>query len=319
MLSRGWPQTVTVSAPDGLRRGTGLAFAVTAYLLWGLLPLYFVLLAPASAFEVVAWRILLSLLFCAALLTVTRRWRPFVGLARSRRVVVTMAGAGVLIYVNWQVYVLASMSGQVVEASLGYFINPIVTVLLGVILLRERLRPAQWVAIAVSAVAVVVIAVGYGAFPVISLVLAASFGLYGFVKKRVGGRVDAVGGLMLETAWLAPVAVVQLVLVAALGSGLTIGTQGVTHTVLLLAAGAVTAIPLLLFAGAARRLPLVVLGFTQYLAPVLQLVVGVVLLGERMTPGRWAGFVLVWLALVILTIDSVVAGRTGRRVIPPTR
>lgn len=309
---------MTAPAPDGLRRGTGLAFAVGAYLLWGLLPLYFVLLAPASPFEVVAWRILLSLGFCAALITVTRAWRGFANLVRDRRIVLAMAGAGVLIYVNWQVYVLASMSGHVVEASLGYFINPIVTVLLGVILLRERLRPVQWIAVGISAIAVVVIAVGYGAFPAISLVLATSFGLYGFVKKRVGPQVDAVGGLTLEAAWLAPVAVAQLIVVAALGSGLTIGTQGPVHTALLLAAGAITAIPLLLFAGAARRLPLVVLGFTQYLAPVLQLAVGVVLLGERMTPGRWAGFVLVWLALVLLAVDSVVAGRTARRIIPPT-
>jgi chloramphenicol-sensitive protein RarD len=299
------------------RRGVGLVFAIASYVLWGFLPLYFVALAPAGPFEIVGWRISLSLVFCLLLITVTRSWPRLIALARTPRVLFAMGLAGVVIYVNWQVYVLASVSGHVVEASLGYFINPIVTVLLGVFVLRERLRPAQWAAVGISAAAVLVIAIGYGAFPWIALVLAFSFGFYGLIKKRVGGRVDAISGLTLETAWLTPVAIVQLIVVGSV-SGLELGQNGALHTALLLAAGAVTAIPLLFFAGGARRLPLVVMGLTQYFAPVLQLIVGVVLLHEPMPIERWIGFALVWVALVVLTTDSVVASRRGvRRLSPP--
>jgi chloramphenicol-sensitive protein RarD len=292
--------------------GPGLGFAITAYGLWGVLPLYFVLLAPAGAFEIVALRILLGLLFCAALLTVTRAWRPFLSLARRRRVLGVMTIAGVLIYINWITYVFATLGGHVVEAALGYFINPLVTVLLGVLILRERLRPAQWVAVGISVVAILVIAIGYGSFPWIALILAFSFGLYGYIKKRVGDDVDAVSGFTLETAILTPVAIVQLVLVAAT-TGIVTGTAGVPHLLLMLLAGAVTATPLLLFAAAARRLPLVYLGLTQYLAPVVQFLIGVVLLHEDMPPERWIGFGLVWLALIVLTTDMLVTGRASRR------
>ncbi len=305
-----------VSTPDPVPRvggqGTGLAYAITAYGLWGFLPGYFLLLAPASPWEIVAFRILMSLGFCAVLLTVTRGWRGFLGLSRQWRVLGMMALAGVLIYVNWQVFVLATLGGHVVEGSLGYFINPIITVALGVIVLRERLRPLQWAAVGVSLVAIVVIAVGYGAFPWIALALALSFGFYGFIKKRVGAQVDAVSGLTLETAWLTPVAVVQLVVVGAT-VGLGFGSAGPVHVALMIATGVITATPLLLFAAAARRLPLVALGLTQYLAPVLQFLTGVFLLHEPMPVGRWIGFCLVWLALVLLTVDMVRAARAGRR------
>lgn len=291
--------------------GSGLGFAVSAYVLWGLLPAYFLLLAPAGPFEVVAFRILLALVFCLILLTVTRGWPRIIAICRQPRVLGLMALAGVLIYVNWQVYVLAVLTGHVVEGSLGYFINPIVTVLLGVIFLRERLRAAQWTAVGISTVAILVIAIGYGQFPWISLTLAFSFGLYGFIKKRVGGTVDAISGLTLETAFLVPVAIVQLVIVALTG-GIVTGTAGPVHVVVMLLAGGVTAIPLLLFAAAARRLPLVYIGLTQYLAPVMQLIFGVVLLHEDMPIGRWIGFGLVWVALIVLTVDMLRTGRTNR-------
>jgi len=292
--------------------GTGLVFAIAAYGLWGFLPAYFLLLEPSSAWEVVAFRVLMSLAFCAVLLTVTRGWRGFLGLSRQPRVLFTMALAGALIYVNWQVFVIATLSGHVVEASLGYFINPVVTVALGVVLLRERLRPLQWTAVGVSLVAILVIAIGYGAFPWIALALAASFGFYSFIKKRVGAQVDAVSGLTLETAWLTPVAIVQLVITGAM-VGVAFGSAGPVHVVLMIVSGVVTAVPLLLFAGAARRLPLVALGLTQYLTPVLQFLIGVFLLDEPMPTGRWIGFCLVWLALVLLTIDMIRAARAGRR------
>ena len=292
--------------------GAGLAFAISAYVLWGFLPLYFLQLPPASPWEIVAFRILLALAFCVILLTVTRGWKPFIALARQPRVLGIMTLAGILIYINWQVYILAIVSGHVVEGALGYFINPIVTVLLGVVFLREKLRPAQWVALGLSAAAILVIAIGYGTFPWIALALAFSFGLYGFVKKRVGAQVDPVSGLTLETAVLTPVAVVILIVVAAT-SGIVTGNAGTAQLLFMLAAGAITATPLLLFAAAARRLTLVAIGLTQYLAPIMQFLVGVFLLHEDMPFERWIGFALVWIALIILTVDALASGRAQRR------
>lgn len=301
------------SDPASPKAGRGIAFGIAAYALWGGLPAFFLLLAPAGPFEIVSWRILLSLVFCALLITVTRAWPRLLALLHDRRVMGSMALAGIFIVVNWLVYVYAAVNDRVVEASLGYFTNPIVTVLLGVFVLRERLRPLQWTAVAVSAIAVFVIAVNYGAFPWIALVLAFSFGLYGLVKKRVGNRVDALSGLTLETLWLAPLAAAQVIALAAT-SALTIGTISTGHTIAMLSAGVVTAVPLLLFAGAARRLSLTALGLTQYLTPILQLLFGVFVLHEAMPPARWAGFALVWLALVILTVDMFRRRDTSGRV-----
>ncbi|MFI5059983.1 MAG: EamA family transporter RarD [Actinomycetales bacterium] len=303
---------VTATKPLDQHRRSGLIYAISAYVLWGILPLYFLSLVPASAFEIVAWRVLFSLVFCAILITATRKWRVFGELLLNKRVVFTMGVAGALIYVNWQTYVLAAVSGHVVEAALGYFINPIVTVFLGVLVQRERLRIAQWVAVGVSIVAVVVLAIGYGSLPWIALILAFSFGFYGLIKKRVGGSVDAVSGLTLETLWLTPVAIVQLIVVGAT-VGITLGTISVWHTVLLAGAGVITAVPLLFFAAASRRLPLVYMGFIQYFAPFLQFIVGVAVLHEAMPPERWVGFGIVWLALLILTVDMIAAARAGRR------
>jgi len=282
--------------------GRGLLFGIAAYTLWGVLPLFFLLLRPASAVEIVAWRIVLSLLFCVLLLTVTRGWPALTAILRDRRTTLILGAAGGLILINWLVYIYATLSGHVVEAALGYFTNPIVTVLLGVFVLRERLRALQWVAIGVTAVAVLVLALNYGQFPFIALALAFSFGIYGLLKKQVGGRVDAISGLTIETAWLSVPATVALVV---LGTGglLTIGTVSTLQTVALLCAGVVTAVPLLFFASAARRLPLTYLGLTQYLAPILQFLIGVFVLQESMPAARWWGFGLVWIALVILTID----------------
>jgi len=296
-------------------RRAGFVQAVGAYGLWGFLPVYFLLLAPTGPFEIVAARILFSLLFCVVLLTATRTWRAVTAIVRQPRLAFTMAVAGVFIYVNWQVYILAVLTDRVLEGALGYFINPIVTVLLGVLILRERLRRMQWVAVGISFVAVLVLAIGYGQFPWISLTLAFSFGFYGLIKKRVGPRVDAVSGLSLETAWLVPVAVIQLALVGAT-TGLTIGTVSPLHTIAIIGSGVITAIPLLLFAGAARRLPLISLGLIQYLAPLLQFAFGAFVLGEAMPPERWVGFGLVWVALIVLTIDMIVSGRASRRALP---
>ncbi|MER7796432.1 EamA family transporter RarD [Microbacterium sp. NPDC096154] len=290
----------------------GTLYGLGAYVLWGVLPLYFVALAPAGAWEVVAWRVLLSLVFCALLLTVTRGWRRFVTVLRTPRLAALMALAGVLIYVNWQVFVLATQTDHVLEASLGYFINPITTVLLAVLVLRERLRILQWIAIAVAALAVIVIVVGYGAVPWYALLLTASFGVYGLVKKQVGGSVDAVSGLALETLWITPIAVVQLGIVAAT-TGITLGTAGPLHAVLLLCAGVVTAVPLLLFAAGSSRVPLATMGMLQFAGPILQFIIGAAVLHEEMPAVRWIGFGIVWIACVLLVTDQL---RHARRVRP---
>lgn len=290
----------------------GGIYAFGAYFLWGFMPLYFILLAPIGPWEVVVWRILFSLVFCAILLTVTRTWPKLLAILRDRRLVFWTIIAGLLIYVNWQVFLIGILTGHVIEGSLGYFINPIVTVLLGVLVLHERLRPAQWAAIAIAVVAVVVIIVAYGTFPWIALTLAASFGAYGLVKKQIGPKVDAISGLTLESLWLTPIALVQLIVVANT-TGLVFGTQGAGHTVLVNLAGVITAVPLLLFAAGARRAPLVVIGLLQFVAPIMQFLTGWWMLGEPMPLERWIGFGLVWVALIVLMVDSIASARGSRR------
>lgn len=297
----------------------GVVQAIVAYGLWGLMPLLFAAMAPAGAFEIVAWRIVFGLGFCVIAIAVTRSWLRTRSLLVQRRVMGVMAIAAVLIVVNWTVYVIATTTGHTVEAALGYFINPLVTIALGVVLLRERLRPAQWTAVGISVVAVVVIAVGYGQMPWISLALAFSFGLYGLVKKRVGGTVDALSGLTIETMWLTPLAVGALVVlgITGIGGGITFGSEGWVHALIMIGAGPATAVPLLLFASSARRLSLSTLGLTQYLTPVMQLVVGVTIQHEAMSTSRWIGFGIVWCALVILSVDSFTAARRARRAVLP--
>lgn len=294
-------------------RSLGGIYAFSAYVLWGFMPLYFLTLAPMGPFEVVSWRILFSLVFCAILLTVLRAWVKLIAILRTPRLVLWTIVAGLLIYVNWQVFLISTLTGHVIEGSLGYFINPIVTVLLGVLVLKERLRVAQWVAIGIAAVAVGVIVVGYGAFPWIALTLAASFGTYGLVKKQIGPSVDAVSGLTLESLWLAPVAIVQAIIVAVTG-GLVFGSVSPGHTALVILAGVVTAVPLLFFAAGARRSSLTVIGLLQFVAPILQFITGAWILREPMPLERWIGFGLVWLALVVLSVDSLRAARRPKRV-----
>ncbi|WP_424980813.1 EamA family transporter RarD [Labedella phragmitis] len=299
------------NGPGGVEAHGGLAYAAGAYVLWGLLPVFFLLLVPAGPIEVVAWRIVFSLVFCLALLLVTRTWGRLLAILRDRRTMAVMVVASLLIFVNWQTYVLGALTGHVVDAALGYFINPIFTVIIGVVLLRERLRRAQWVAVGIATVAVVVLAVGYGDVPWIALILATSFSLYGYIKKRVGGTVDALSGLTVESLTLIPLAVAGLVLVS-LTTGITFGAAGPAHVVLLVLSGVITAVPLLFFASASRRLPLVTMGLVQFLAPVLQFIVGVAIQHEDMPLERWVGFGLVWVALVVLVVDLVLASRSPR-------
>ncbi len=297
-------------------RTAGVAYAGGAYLLWGVLPLYFLLLVPTGPWEVVAWRVLLSFVFCLVLLTITRGWGAFRAIVRQPKMLGWTALAGGLIYVNWQVFLIGTLSDRIVETSLGYFINPITTVLLGVFVLRERIRRLQWAAILIAAVAVAVIVIGYGEFPWIALSLTASFGIYGLIKKKIGPAVDAVSGLTLESFWLIPVAVAQLIIVGQTPAGITMGANGGWHAALLAFAGIVTAVPLLMFAAGTRRVGLTVVGMLQFITPVMQFVIGVAFLHEPMPPERWAGFIIVWLAITVFVIDLTLAGRRGRRTDP---
>ena len=260
---------------------------------------------------------LLSLVFCLLLLTVMRGWAAFGAIIRQPRLLAWTALAGVLIYVNWQVFLIGTLSENIVETSLGYFINPITTVLLGVFVLKERIRRLQWAAIGIVAVAVIVIVLFYGEFPWIALSLTASFGVYGLIKKKIGPAVDAVSGLTLESFWLIPIAVVQLILVAATPEGITMGSHGVWHAVLLAFAGVATAVPLLLFAAGTRRINLTVIGMIQFITPIMQFIIGAVVLGEPMPPERWAGFIIVWVAILVFVIDLLLAARRGRRIAQP--
>lgn len=305
--------TLTNAATTRATQTAGVAYAGGAYLLWGVLPLYFLLLVPTGPWEVVAWRVLLSFVFCILLLTITRGWKAIGAIIRQPKLLGWTALAGVLIYVNWQVFLIGTLTGHVVETSLGYFINPIATVLLGVFVLKERIRRLQWAAIGIAAVAVIVIVLFYRSFPWIALSLTASFGVYGLIKKKIGPAVDAISGLTLESFWLIPIAVVQLILVATTPEGITMGANGTWHAVLLAFAGVATAVPLLLFAAGTRRINLTVIGMIQFVTPVMQFIIGAAVLGEPMPIERWIGFVIVWIAIAVFVVDLMLAARRGRR------
>ncbi|GAB3517570.1 EamA family transporter RarD [Arthrobacter monumenti] len=282
----------------------GLIFGFGAYGLWGLLPLYFVVLEPAGPVEIVANRVVWSLIFCALLITFTKSWRVFGMAVSSPKVLGTLTVAALLIATNWLTYVYGVTSGHAIETSLGYFINPLVSVLIGVIVLKEKLRPLQWIAVGIGGVAVVVLTIAYGNLPIIAFTLALSFGAYGFVKKKVGRRVDAVTSLSVETAVLAPLAGGVMIWLAIAGDS-TLGTEGSAHFWLMVASGVITAVPLLLFGAAASRLPLATVGFLQYLTPTMQFILAITVLGERMPLERWIGFGLVWVALIFLSTDML--------------
>jgi chloramphenicol-sensitive protein RarD len=279
-----------------LRRGYLLG--IGAYVLWGFFPLYFKQLRAAGAVEILAHRVVWSLLTVALIITVLRRWRAIAQLRRTPGKVAALALAAVLIAVNWGTYIFGVNSDRVVETALGYFITPLLVILLGVVVLKERLRPGQWLAVAVGTISVIVLTVDYGRPPWIALTLAGSFGLYGLVKKRVG--LPPADGLLLESAVLALPAAIYL---ATLDSG-SFGAAGSLHTGLLVFSGVATVVPLLMFAGAANRIPLYGIGMLQYIGPILQFGLGVFWFHEPMPPARWIGFTLVWLALGIFSVEG---------------
>ena len=298
-------------------RHIGLLNGFAAYGMWGLVPLFWPLLKPAGAAEILAHRMVWSLAFVAVALVVVRRWAWAGELLRQPRRLALVTVAAAVITVNWGVYIWAVNSGHVVEASLGYFINPLVTIAMGVLLLKERLRRVQWLAVGIGAAAVVVLTVGYGRPPWISLTLAFSFATYGLVKKKV--NLGGVESLAAETAIQFLPALGYLLWLTAHGEASFVN-DGTGHAALLASTGIVTALPLVCFGAAAIRVPLSTLGLLQYLAPIFQFLLGVLYFHEAMPAERWAGFALVWLALILLTGDALRwARRPARLAVPAAR
>ena len=288
-------------ADDHSRRRAGLMLGVGAYLFWGVMPLYFKAVDEVGAAEIVAHRIVWSVLFLTALATIWRRWGAIRAAVGTPRVLMTLMATSLLIAINWLVYIYAVVSDHVLEGSLGYYLNPLVNVLLGVVLLKERLTRAQVFATLLAAAGVAVLAAGAGSGLWISLTLAATFALYGFVRKVA--PVDSLEGLFVETALLAPIALGWLAWLYQTG-GLGFGVHGIRVDLLLALGGAVTAIPLLLFTAAARRLPYSTLGFLQYIAPSLQFLLAVLAFGEPLTSAHLVCFGAIWTALAIFTLGG---------------
>ncbi len=296
--------------PDDAANRRGLLYGASAYLLWGTFPLYWPLLEPAGVVEILAQRMVWSLVVIAIILRLTGGFggvRTVLADSRQRRL---LLAAAVVITVNWGTYIWGVNTHHVVETSLGYFINPLFTIVLGVGVLGERLRRTQWLAVAIGAVAVIVIAVDYGRPPWIALTLATSFGLYGFFKKQAA--VGAVDSLAVETGAMFVPALIVLIVIGAQGN-LAFGQHSVANSLLLAGTGVVTVIPLLFFAASTRRLPLSVIGLLQYLAPVLQFAVGVGIRHESTPAAELIGFALVWTALIILTVDGLRAQRSSNQ------
>ncbi len=296
------------AAEQDRQEQAGVAFAVSAYLLWGAFPLFFPLLKPAGAVEILAHRIVWSLVAAVAVLAVARRFASLRAVLRDPRRRALLLAAAVLIAVNWGTFIFAVNTGHVIESSLGYFVTPLVSVAFGVFVFRERLRRPQIAALAIAACGGAVLTVAYGRLPWIALVLALSFGTYGLVKKLAG--VGAAESLAVETLVLLLPAAAYLGVLEASGGG-TFTHHAPDHALLLAASGPVTALPLLFFAGAVTRVPLSVVGMLQYLTPTLQFLIGLLVRGEAMPASRWLGFGLVWVALAMLGIDGL---RRFRRV-----
>jgi chloramphenicol-sensitive protein RarD len=290
----------------------GYLYGILAYTLWGFFPIYFKLLEPSPPLEILAHRVIWSVVFIGLLLTGMRNWQFVRRLVRDRRLLLGVTLAGILIGVNWATYIIGVNSSRVVETALGYFITPLVVVLLGVTVQGERLRPWQWTAVGVGGLAVAVLTVDYGHLPYIALVLAASFGSYSLIKKRLG--LPPAQGLFVESSVLALPALAYLGYLNVTG-GAKFGHVSAGQTTLMVLSGVATAVPLLMFAASANRVPLVGLGIMQYIAPILQLACGVLLFHEPMPAARLAGFGLVWLALIIFTVDGIRGARAtpGKR------
>ena len=295
---------------------SGLIYGAIAYALWGLFPLYFALLDAVPPVEVVAHRVVWSLLFMLIVIAIARTWRLLIAAFRSPRTLGLLALASIFIAINWGTYVYAVSSDQVVQASLGYIMNPLVSVALGVVILRERLRQLQWVAVGIAVIAVGILTWSYGAPPWISLTLAISFALYGLMKKLAG--VGSVQSLTVETTLLAPIAMAVIIGFGVTHSDYALLTDPLTDLLLVLL-GPITAIPLLAFGAAANRIPISSLGIMQYITPIMQFLIGVIIFSEPMPASRWIGFAVIWLAVVVFSLDMIRhSRRSGLDVIEPT-
>ena len=294
----------------------GIGYGLSAYLIWGSFPLVIAMLSFADPFEIVVWRVIFGFAFGLAVILVTRKFSEYLSVFKQPKQLLWISLAAVVIYINWQVYVYAVADNHVLEASLGYFINPLVTIALATIFLKEKLNVLQWVAVGLGGVAVLILTFNYGQPPVIALTLALSFGIYGLAKNRLGGKVSALSSFTVETTLLLPLGIVQLVILAGMMQ-IQFGYAGLAPSLGLAAYGVLTAIPLLLFGAAAKRVPLSYIGFMQYLTPTLQFLLGLIVFQEPMPAARWLGFAMVWFALSILSFDALRQLRNRSRLVAP--
>jgi len=286
-------------------RSLGLLFGVSAYTLWGLFPIYWPLLKPANPLEIVSHRAVWTLVFCFIILALTKTLKSTLSLLKHPKIVAGLFLSSILISINWIIYIYAANTGHVIEASLGYFINPLVVIATGVIVLKEKMRPLQWSAVGIATIGVAVLTIDYGRLPWIALGLALSWGSYGLVKKQLG--LGALEGLSIETLLSSGFYLGYLIWLGNRGEGHF--TYSLTLTLLLIGGGAVTAIPLLLFNGSTNRLPLTLVGLLQYITPTIQFCIGVWYYHEDMPAARWAGFLIIWVALMSLALDLIRSSR----------
>ena len=283
----------------------GLLFGVGSYILWGLFPLYWPLLEPANPLEIVSHRAVWTLVFCLIVLALTKQMHSTLAIIKRPKIMAGLFLTTILVSINWLTYIWATNNGHVVEAALGYYINPLIIIAFGVLLLREKMRPLQWVAVGIAAVGVTILTIDYGRLPWVAISLALSWGTYGLVKKKLD--LGALNGLAIETLIsLIPYAG-YLIYLGKQGTGQFGHTPGLT--ILLISAGAVTAIPLLLFNGSTTRLPYSIIGLLQYITPTIQFSIGVWLRHEDMPAARWVGFLIIWVALIALGADLVKSSR----------
>ena len=287
-------------------RSLGLLFGVSAYTLWGLFPIYWPLLKPANPLEIVSHRAVWTLVFCFIILALTKTLKSTLSLLKRPKIVAGLFLSSILISINWIIYIYAANTGHVIEASLGYFINPLVVIATGVIVLKEKMRPLQWTAVGIATIGVAVLTIDYGRLPWIALGLALSWGSYGLVKKQLG--LGALEGLSIETLLSSGFYLGYLIWLGNRGEGQF--SHSLTLTLLLIGGGAVTAIPLLLFNGSTNRLPLTLVGLLQYITPTIQFCIGVWYYHEDMPAARWAGFLIIWVALMSLALDLIRSSRT---------
>ena len=294
----------------------GIGYGLSAYLIWGSFPLVIAMLSFADPFEIVVWRVIFGFAFGLAVILLTRKFSEYLSVFKQPKQLLWISLAAVVIYINWQVYVYAVADNHVLEASLGYFINPLVTIALATIFLKEKLNVLQWVAVGLGGVAVLILTFNYGQPPVIALTLALSFGIYGLAKNRLGGKVSALNSFTVETTLLLPLGIIQLVVLAGMMQ-IQFGYAGLVPSLGLAAYGVLTAIPLLLFGAAAKRVPLSYIGFMQYLTPTLQFMIGLLVFQEPMSAARWLGFAMVWFALSILSFDALRQLRNRSKLVAP--